>query len=90
MVTKDFASIRGSNVREQHIKIRLGRGCTDQIFTFCQLLETRHAYTYRRPTIMASLELKGDSGSFDRTTLFTIHHQKGLPEKFVDLPGAKV
>ena len=72
-----------TNIGGQPTGFRSGRGCIDQIFTFCQVLEQRHIY--ERPTISIFLDLKGAFDSVDQTTLFNVLERKGVPLKYVNI-----
>ena len=70
LILRRLTAAREASIREEHAGFRLGRGCIDQIFTLCQVLEQRHAY--RWPTILVFLDFKGAFDSVDRSVFLNI------------------
>ena len=74
---------REQHIREEQAGFRPGRGCVDQIFTLRLLLEQRHLY--RRPTIVAFLDIRSAFDSVDKTVLWECLLRNGVPSKFVNI-----
>ena len=86
IILRRLSSYREKQTRENQGGFRPGRGCIDQIFTLRQTLELRH--TYRRPTMVIFLDLKGAFDSVDRHSLLQCLAMKGVPPKFLQLVKA--
>ena len=86
IILRRLSSHREKQTRENQGGFRPGRGCIDHIFTLRQILELRH--TYRRPTMVIFLDLKGAFDSVDRHSLIQCLAAKGVPPKFLQLVKA--
>ena len=58
-----------------------GRGCRSQIFALRQILEQRNEYT--RKIVMVFIDFKSAFDSIDRSAIWQILEQLGLPQKIL-------
>jgi len=77
---------RDNNTREGQAGFWSGRGCVNQIFSLCQILELRHEF--RRPTVVAFLDFTTAFDSVDRESIWSLLELYGLPPKLKRLCAA--
>lgn len=75
--------IRELYTRENQAGFRPGRSCTDQIFSFRQIIELHHEF--RQPTVVAFLDFTAAFDSVDRGTIWSLLKMEGIPNKLVNL-----
>ena len=83
ILLRRLSATREMQTREEQAGFRTGRGCIDQIFTLRQILELCH--TYRRPTIVVFLDIRGAFDSVDRAALWNCLLRDGVPGKYVNI-----
>ena len=69
--------------RENQAGFRPGRSCTDQIFTFRQILEQRNEF--HQPTIIAFIVFKAAFDNVHRISIWKLMKADGLPDKILHL-----
>lgn len=72
---------RKEQIFEAQWWFRPDRNCTDQTFTYCQVME--HRYTYRRPIMALFMSIKVAFDSVGKITLWDCLLIHGIKEKYM-------
>jgi hypothetical protein len=78
-----FLRIRDSRTRPNQAGFRVGRGCIDQIFSLCLLLE--HRNRYKQPTVTCFIDFAAVFYSVNRSSLWRKLEADKMPHKLTNL-----
>ena len=83
LVLTRFCHERDSRTRPTQAGFRSGKGCVNQIFTLRRVLEHRHKY--QQPTVACFIDFRTAFDSVDRSSLWRIMKNDGMPDKLINL-----
>jgi hypothetical protein len=83
IVSRRIRSALDNSLRENQGGFRPGRSTVDQIFALRQILELRNEF--QQPTCVAFVDFKAAFDSIDRSRMYRVLSDLGLPDKIIGL-----